>query len=220
MYTTTPPCGSRVAFPQGVLSVMLVAGILALGAPIRADAQPNTDAKSHYQNGKALAASGRYVEAYREFEAGYAKDPRPAFLFNMGEAARGMGDVAKARAAYEKFLVAEPTGDTAALARTRLKELPPALAPAPAPAAPAAPTTVPAAAAGMIPAPHEAAVRFEARVTGALPEAGAHGASQPIWKKWPFWAAVGGVVITGIVVAVATRDGGAPCSGGCIDLRD
>ncbi|MEJ7597297.1 MAG: hypothetical protein WKG01_05240 [Kofleriaceae bacterium] len=82
--------------------VLLLALALAL-MPLAVSAQPagNTEeaARANFTRGKALAASRKFADAYREFEAGYRASPKPAFLFNMGEAARGMGDVVKARAA-------------------------------------------------------------------------------------------------------------------------
>ncbi|HSS02938.1 MAG TPA: hypothetical protein VLM79_38010 [Kofleriaceae bacterium] len=44
---------------------------------------------------------------------------------------------------------------------------------------------------------------------------------RPLWKKWPFWAAVGGVVAGGVVVFAVTRDHGTACGPGCseIDFR-
>ena len=46
---------------------------------------------------------------------------------------------------------------------------------------------------------------------------------RPLWKKWPFWAVVGGVVAGGAVVFAVTRDhGGTACGPGCtpIDFRN
>jgi uncharacterized membrane protein YdcZ (DUF606 family) len=40
----------------------------------------------------------------------------------------------------------------------------------------------------------------------------------PLWKKWPFWAAVGGVVAGGAIVFVATRKT-AVCGAGCTELN-
>ena len=44
---------------------------------------------------------------------------------------------------------------------------------------------------------------------------------RPLWKKWPFWAVVGGVVAGGVVVFAVTRDHGVDCGPGCseIDFR-
>jgi hypothetical protein len=46
-------------------------------------------------------------------------------------------------------------------------------------------------------------------------------ADRPLWKKWPFWAVVGGVVAGGVVVFAVTRDPGTASGAGCseIDFR-
>ena len=198
--------------------VLLLALALVV-MPLVAAAQPTTaeeTSRAHFTRGKSLAASRKFADAYREFEAGYRASPKPAFLFNMGEAARGMGDVVKARVAYERFLAAEPSGQVAETARKRLAELGPVVGPAPAPPpgplAPWEPT---------VPTPTQAAVRIEAAPPPTVVvRSETHVEARPLWKKWPLWAAVGGVIAAGIVVgAVVTRDGEPSCDAGCIDFR-
>jgi hypothetical protein len=42
------------------------------------------------------------------------------------------------------------------------------------------------------------------------------GQGRPIYKHWGLWAAVGGAVVLGSIVAVAaTRGGGEACGGAC-----
>jgi tetratricopeptide (TPR) repeat protein len=200
---------------------LLVVAMLAFPAAKTSLAQPGATtadiARSHYDRGKALAAAGNLADAYREFEAGYNADPRPAFLFNMGEAARSMGDAVKARAAYERFLAVEPSGETADTARKRLAELRPAAAPAPAPR----PTTVPPPHPITVPPPSVVAANVEAtseanRVSASPPP----DEDRPLWKKWPVWAGVAGLVAAGIIISiVATRDRDVTCDANCVDFR-
>ena len=207
---------ARVSRPLHLLLVLAI----AIAAPSRAWGQPAAQAeevaKTHYDRGKSLAATGKFADAYREFEAGYNASPKPAFLFNMGEAARGMGDVVKARVAYERFLAIESTGAVADTARKRLADLGPAVGPAPpAPPAPLAPWE-PA-----VPTPAQAAVNASASssvvVTTSQP---ATTEARPLWKRWPLWAAVGGVLVAGIVVGAVIASGDEPaCDAGCIDFR-
>jgi tetratricopeptide (TPR) repeat protein len=201
------------ARPSTFLLLLLV---VVLGSATTVHAQPSASTpaapaedaagRAHFQQGQALMARSDYAGAYREFDAGYKAHPRPAFLFNMGEAARAMRDPVAARAAYERFLAVEPSGALATSARQRLAEL----GPAPQPAPP-----------GRVPTPSEAAATIGAapiRPVVARPEPAPE--SRPMWKKWPFWAAVGGVIATGVVVGmVATRDGGPSCEASCLDVR-
>lgn len=207
-----------------IIRLLLI--ILAFSAPAYAQT-PEQAAKTHFEQGRAFTAAGKLADAYKEFEAGYAILPRPAFLFNMGEAARAMGDWQKARAAYDKFLTVEATGQVADTARQRIadidKEHPPAPATppvAPAPVAPAAPAPVEPA---KLPTPQQAADAHAGRAVDSTnaPIPQQNDGAKPIWKKWPFWAAVGGVVVTGIIIGavVASGDDGPDCNAGCIDLR-
>jgi len=43
-------------------------------------------------------------------------------------------------------------------------------------------------------------------------------ADKPVWKKWPFWAVVGGVVVGSAVVYAVSRDDKL-CSSGCTQLN-
>ena len=128
-----------------------------------------------------------------------------------------MNDVPKARAAYERFLAAEPNGAIADTARKRLGELPPNPV-GPQPAVPTTTTTTPPTTA---PTPAEAAQQHEnAMASRPMQPLPMQPEDKPIWKKWPFWAAVGGAVVTTVViVAVASSGGGPSCGAGCIDLR-
>lgn len=200
----------------------IVALVIALAsAPAAARAQPaageaadaaaDQQARAHFQRGQELANEGKYPQAYLEFEAGYRQSRRPLFLFNLGESARAFGDAERARSAYQQYLEEDPRGPMVTQARARLTELGPGptvdlglsrktSAPPPKPV----PITGPV-------------LLSPERLTVTRDEP----PPRPIWKKWPFWAVVGGVVVGGGVAAYAlTRDSSA-CGDGCtlIDLR-
>lgn len=176
------------------------------------DAEAQAQARAHFQRGQELANQGKYPQAYLEFEAGYRRSHRPLFLFNLGEAARAFGDAGRARAAYQRYLEEDPSGPMVSSAQARLAELGPGattdlgLSRKDDPSnQPAKPTPL----VGPLSLPPERFARSE-----PPPE------SRPMWKKWPFWAAVGGVVAGGAAVFVLTRDTSA-CGDGCtlVDLR-
>lgn len=188
--------------------------LIVFGMPIGAWAQrpPDEVARAHFEQGKTLAASGKFAEAYREFEAGYQAQPRPAFLFNMGEAARGMGDSEKARAAYERYLAVEGTGPLADTARQRLADLDRS---APKRESPPPPQAKPA-----VPPPAVAAARVEAAHPAAPPQPLTTDQPTPLWKRKSVWIAAGVVVVAGTVAAIAaTTTRSSECSGTCVDWR-
>ncbi len=85
------------------------------GLPQRVDAASHNSgsattqrARRHFLAGKHAFEAKRYPAALKEFEAGYAIDPRPGFLLNMGHAARRMGELKRARDYYLKFLESDP----------------------------------------------------------------------------------------------------------------
>jgi tetratricopeptide (TPR) repeat protein len=182
-------------------------GALAQPTSNKAAADAETSAREHFSRGQRLTNRGDYAAAYREFAAGYALTERPLFLFNMAEAARASGDTARARESYQRFLEADPGNALAATAQTRLAALepqPPATtAPSPEPPRLFPPPATP---------PPDAPVASE--TVALAPTA----APVPLYKKWPFWAVVGGVLIGGTIVYAATRSEPA-CGAGCTQLH-
>jgi hypothetical protein len=193
---------------------MLVA--LLVATPVWADqAADEAKAKGHFDRGQTLYAEGRYREARAEFSSGYDLSGKAAFVFNMAECSRLVGDIALARVHYKTYLAKEADGKLAPLAKQRLRELgvdepsggptrpvtPPPSTTAAKPVVTQKPAT--------IPSPGEVAARREG--TGSSIGGLEHREPKPLWKKWPFWAAVGGgVVATSAIIYVATRsDGGA-----------
>jgi len=107
---------------------LIVLFVVALVCPHIASAQPKDDAraaaaKAYFERGDAHFKAGRFLEARAEFSAGYELSRRPLFLFNMAECSRLNGDADIARETYERYLLAEPNGAQAGLARQRLAAL-------------------------------------------------------------------------------------------------
>jgi tetratricopeptide (TPR) repeat protein len=222
------------------LPLLLLLGLVA--APRGASAGPSSDPKAaaaadasgraHFQRGQKLSASGDYAAAYREFAAGYALTERPLFLFNMAEAARGGGDVAKARENYLEFLRVDPSNELAVTAKTRLAELDRAAAgPGPTgPTGPAGPATTPAVTTTpggtheplpLLPpsATHPSGGGAGEPLPVDRPVTSARAEGTPIYKKWPFWAVVGVAVVAGGAAVYATSRDGDPCGAGCTQIN-
>jgi hypothetical protein len=66
-------------------------------------------ARVRFDRGSKLYEAGRFLDAAREFEAGYESAPRPLFLLNIGHSYRRAQQLRKAKTAYEKLLQTDPT---------------------------------------------------------------------------------------------------------------
>jgi len=211
--------------PSILLRPRLTAAVAAIALSLAglAGAQPAEDeqvrkARDHYKQGEEAFAAGRYDEAYREFESGYQLAPRPVFLLNMAHSERRRGDLKNARALYKKFLLVDPESKYRGEVEQVLQELdnalaaeeaarptiaPPTLAPAPPPVvAPPLVTTPP--------------------VTTRSGSDQEYGEPRPLYRRWWFWAAIGGAVAAAVVTGVAlssSGDGGYVKDGSLTTLR-
>src|SRR5262245_23517867 len=77
----------------------------------------------HYQAGETLFRDGRYRSALAEFKKGFALTARPAFLINIGQCQRKLGELEEAKENFVTFLEADPNSPLAEQARTVLREI-------------------------------------------------------------------------------------------------
>ena len=139
------------------------------------------EARAHYDQGLRLYGDHDFPAAIREFEAGFALEPRREFLFGEAQAYRLAGDCARAVPLYERFLGSGPSAlqvDATRLALDRCARQPTARA---------VPQVTPA-----VPAVIPAAVPAGARAT-------ADGARPPWWHdRWALGALGAGLASTGV----------------------
>ena len=222
--------------------IAIVCLVLAVGGnslPVFADpkspasAAASARAKTYFENGARLVGEQRYAEALAEFSAGFELSQRPLFLFNMGEAARALGDAARARTFYRHYLTLAPNGEFAQQARARLDALA-TPAPQPTPSSPSAATTqplpvthvqtsqpattpdlTPSHALTHEPAPLPVQTRAPIRVVLVTDED-----SRPLWKKPVLWISVGAAIVVGsAAIYLAERSGSSGCGEGCVSFR-
>jgi hypothetical protein len=97
--------GARLS--RGVLAVAVAALLLGAGAS-GAYAEDEAEARAHFNRGESLFKAKKFLDAAREFEAGFVASPRPLFLLNIGHSYRRAHEFRKAKAAYEMLLRVEP----------------------------------------------------------------------------------------------------------------
>ena len=87
------------------LIAALVIGFLAREAAAQPD---KVAAQAAFTDGQQRYAAGDYLPAAMKFEAAYAADPDPVYLFNVAQAYRLGNACPKAVAYYKRFLAAVP----------------------------------------------------------------------------------------------------------------
>ena len=117
-------------------------------APAAVPVPMTSEARAHYDQGLRLYGDRDFPAAIREFEAGFALEPRREFLFGEAQAYRLAGDCARAVPLYERFLGSGPSPlqvDATRLALDRCARRPATVAPEPKPAVVAPPNAPPSA---------------------------------------------------------------------------
>lgn len=107
----------------------ILLSIAISGTALAQDAPPEQEARAYFDRGTRAFDEQRYVEALAAFSAGYELSHKPAFLYNMAECSRLMGDRGRAYDLYRRFLEAIPDTHRRAEVERRLGELAPPQAP-------------------------------------------------------------------------------------------
>jgi hypothetical protein len=198
-----------------VIALLLVAalGSVAHAAASSADKQ----ARRSFQSAEAHFRAGRFGEALADYQAGYEKSPLPGFLINIAQCHRRLGDLHKARASYQKFVMVAPDSPHVPEVKTLIGELdrliadldskkpekpsrepegetpPPAVGADPASLPPVSPPPAP-------PSPVAAAPMFDVRAPAPEPE------PEPAPRaksRWWLWGLIGVAVAGGTATAFA-----------------
>ena len=211
----------------GAVTLTLV--LLLAGDPARA-ADPSAEkARAHFQQGDTYFKLDKYANALHEFEQAYLAKQDPSFLYNIAQCHRLMGNRVEAIRFYKRYITDAPAAANRPVAEKHIRDLEAALgaeeltgahvAPAPAASGPApsaampppTPTSAPSTLA--LAAPPPPPPPSDAPLTAPSPSpADEH----PIYTKWWFWTAVGGVVVAGLLTALLlSRDPSCPSDRMC-----
>src|SRR5215471_4875654 len=88
---------------------LALTGIVGLTGSAHAQSEAErAEAKRHLEQGLRLYNVQSYDEAIVEFKAGYQIDPRPEFLYSLGQAQRMNHQCTAAIVSYEAFLRTMP----------------------------------------------------------------------------------------------------------------
>jgi len=207
--------------------------VLLAQLPSSAAESDKTVARAHYETATRLYEVREYAEALKEYKAAYVAKPDPAFLFNVGQCYRKMGQNAEALDFFQQFLKKAPADDpNRAQVEERIRNIRSGLSPDQDPfdrsraqglAAAPPPTSVPAPWPTPAPTPPAAQPAWQqpvpvapatpppagVDVTAPAP-AGAEPAAASSHSTWYWWVGAGALVAAGTITAIvlATRGGG------------
>ena len=187
-------------------AALLVVIVMAARPALAGNAAAEREARRNFQAGEVHFKAGLYAEALADYQAGYAAAPLPGFLINVAQCQRRLGELAKARATYQKFLMVAPDSPLVPEVKRLIADLDQMLSDeeaaakeAPAKEEPAL-VVLPAATPPVEPA---------STATVTLTAQPAPQAARPLWKRWWVWGMVGAAVAAGTVTAFALSSPGA-----------
>jgi tetratricopeptide (TPR) repeat protein len=184
------------------IGAAVLAVLVASGAAQAGTTEAEKEARGHFQAGEAHFKAGEFDQALAEYQKGYDAKPLPGFLVNIAQCQRRLGDLKKARATYQKFVLVAPDSPLVPQVRSMIAEIDGLLEkeqeqPAPESAPEAKPQVEAPAAA---PPPAAPAPVLVAAAPEAPPPSTGH--------RWWLWGAIGAVVVGGAVTAIALSTGG------------
>src|SRR5262245_60337307 len=104
-------------------SLLLVAAMGVLLVPLPARADP-ARARAHFELGRRYFQVDEYRKAIEEFKAAHVEEADPAFLYNIAECHRRLGENREALTYYRRFLKLSPANaPSRANAEKRITEL-------------------------------------------------------------------------------------------------
>jgi hypothetical protein len=175
------------------MRILIVLALLGTVSAARANEEEDVAAaRLHFRKGGKAYDLGRYLEAAKEYEAAYDAKDDPALLFNIAQAYRLGGDNPNAVRAYKAFLRRMPRAPNRAEVEARIAELQHVIeqqahAKESAPEGTMAPSTKP---------PDKEPAAAPTAPVSSGPE------KPPVYKRWWFWTAIGGVVVVGVALGV------------------
>jgi tetratricopeptide (TPR) repeat protein len=187
-----------------MMRAVAIAVALAALAPMASAAEQRAGGdrpgRALFDQAEAKFNVGRFDEALADYQAAYDVEPLPAFLFNIGQCHRNLGNYDRAQFFFRRYTVLEPHSPNRPAAERLIAEME-KLAGERALAerergAPALSLAAPAPAAGEQPARVDPA-------SAVADKRGDETARPPLHRRAWFWVAVSGIAVGGVVAAYA-----------------
>jgi len=151
-----------------------------------------------FEQAEAKFNTGRFDEALVDYQAAYDAEPLPAFLFNIGQCYRNMGNYERAQFFFRRYAALDPRSPNRPAAERLIAEMDRLAGEQANATASGPPPPVPSLA-----APAPAAVEHAAATDPTASVAAKTGDSRapPVYRRAWFWVAVSAVVVVGGVGA-------------------
>lgn len=183
--------------------LLLVVVAMGASAPVAAASDSDRPGRAYFEMAETKFNLGRFEEAAVDYQAAYEAEPLPAFLFNIGQCQRNLGNYERAQFYFRRYLELDPRSPNRADAERLIVEMD-RLADGRGPAAP--PSALPSLA-----APASGTSAEDQRTHAFAPVVARAGdtspARPPFYRRPWFWVGSAAVVAAGIAAAVIiTRD--------------
>jgi tetratricopeptide (TPR) repeat protein len=197
--------------------------VVAAHSPAAAAVAGDRPGRALFEQAETKFNLGRFEEALADYQAAYEVEPLPAFLFNIAQCHRNLGDYERAKFFFRRYTTLDPRSPNRAAAERLIVEMD-KLAAGQVGEGERAPEASTASLA--VPPPAPASAQSE-RSTSANATAFApvvqhrsnDTASPPIYRRTWFWIGVAAVAVAGVAAGyVIARDDPQP-SLGTIDVR-
>jgi tetratricopeptide (TPR) repeat protein len=205
----------RPAGASALMIAVLCFAVLAAGAhPASAASEAEREARSAFESAESHFRAGEFADALADYQAGYQASPLPGFLVNIAQCERRLGDLKKARATYQKFVIVAPDSPLVPQVKGLINELDRLLADLDddKPAKPTAPSDGESSTGAPAPTTQRLDLRDGVAASPAadalLVATPAPPAEKPASRRrWWLWAGIGTAVACGVVTAFLLAPG-------------
>jgi tetratricopeptide repeat protein len=116
------PAGRKTTARKLALGVVLAAFVVAATGSVARAAEPG-DAKARYMSGQSHYNLNEFSEALQDFKEAYRLHPDPAFLFNIAQCERQLGEFDEAIKFYRSYLRNKPDASNGREVQRKIDEL-------------------------------------------------------------------------------------------------
>ncbi len=107
-----------------LVGIWLLALLCGSTAPAAAGKDaPEVQAREHFRLGQKKYDEGKFDDALKAFSEAYGLQPTPAFLFNIAQCHRKLGNFERAAVFYQQYLELSRTSENAPAVRALLSEV-------------------------------------------------------------------------------------------------